>query len=265
MSDITNHFKRALAGQRRQIGLWQALANPYTAEICAGCGFDWLLFDGEHGPNTVPLLLAQLQAVAPYPTQSVVRLPIGDATLIKQYLDIGFQNLLVPFVESAEQAEALVRATRYPPTGVRGIGVGISRAARWNRVSGYLDRADDEVCLIVQIESAKGLENLDAIVAVDGVHAIFVGSADLSAALGFRDRADHPDMVATIESTIGRVVAAGKAAGTLALDLAVAGRWARVGCSFIAVGTDTSLLANGGADLAQSAAFLASSTIQVGY
>src|ERR1700754_1444706 len=115
---LTNGFKAALRDGRRQIGLWQVLASPITAEICAGAGFDWLLFDGEHGPNDVPSLLAQLKAVAAYPVHPIARLPSGETWLIKQYLDIGFQTLLIPFVESAEQAAELVRAVRYPPEGI---------------------------------------------------------------------------------------------------------------------------------------------------
>jgi len=249
--DLVNGFKAALREGRRQIGLWQALANPYTAEICSGAGFDWLLFDGEHAPNTVPMLLAQLQAVAPYPVHPVARLPVGETALIKQYLDIGFQTLLIPFVESAAQAAEIVRAVRYAPRGVRGIGVGLSRAARWNRVPDYLNRADDEICLIVQVESAAGLANLDAILATDGVDAVFIGPADLSAALDYRGRAGHPDMVAIVDDALRRIVASGRAAGTLAMDPASVARALAAGCTFVAVGTDIALLAKGAGDLAR--------------
>ena len=250
---ITNSFKLALRDGKRQIGLWQALANPYTAEICAGAGFDWLLFDGEHAPNTVPLLVAQLQAVAPYPSHPVARLPHGDATLIKQYLDIGFQSLLIPFVETAEQAEALVRATRYAPAGTRGIAVGLARAAKWNRVPGYLDEADAQICLLVQIETAEGLRNLDAIASVEGVDGIFIGPADLSASLGYRGQPNHPDMLATIADAMARVCALGKPVGTLAMDAAALERAEKNGCTLIAVGTDVSLLAKSSEDLAHAA------------
>ncbi|MGH6613339.1 aldolase/citrate lyase family protein [Sphingomonas sp.] len=253
MTPLANPFKATLRAGRRQIGLWQALANPYTAEICAGAGFDWLLFDGEHAPNTIPTMLAQLQAVAPYPVHPVARLPVGETALIKQYLDIGFQTLLIPFVESAEQARILVRATRYPPAGVRGIGTGLARAARWNRTLDYLDAADAEICLLVQIETTAGLSDLDAILAVDGVDGVFVGAADLSAAMGYRGQPLHPEMAAVIDSVIARIVAAGKAAGTLALDVDTIARTARAGCSFIAVGTDVGLLAKGSVELARGA------------
>lgn len=250
---VINPFKQALREQRLQIGLWQALANPYTTEICAGAGFDWLLFDAEHGPNDIPSLLAQLQAVAPYPVHPVARPPFGEVALIKQYLDIGFQTLLIPFVESAAQAAELVRAMRYPPSGMRGIGAGLARAARWGGVPDYLNRADEQMCLLVQIESKAGLTNLDSIAAVDGVDGVFVGPADLAAAFGHRGEPDHPDMRTTIADAIKSVRAAGKAAGTLAVDPNVIARRRAEGCSFIAVGTDVALLARGAADLAQGA------------
>lgn len=248
-----NPFKQALAEGRRQIGLWQALANPYTAEICAGAGFDWLLFDGEHAPNDIPLLLAQLQAVAPYPVHAVGRLPVGTTELVKQYLDLGFQTLLVPFVNTADQACELVRATRYPPAGVRGIGVGLARAARWNRVAGYLDGADAQICLIVQIETAEGLANINEITAVEGVDAVFIGPADLSAALGYRGQPNHPDMTATISAATAAVQSQGKPVGTLAMDEAGRQRAIAAGCLFVAVGTDVGLLARSADELVRAA------------
>jgi 4-hydroxy-2-oxoheptanedioate aldolase len=264
-SALHNPFKAALRKGRRQIGLWQALANPYTIEICAGAGFDWLLLDGEHAPNDIPTLLAQLQAAAPYPVHAVGRPPVGDPHVIKQYLDIGFQTLLIPFVETAGQAEALVRAVRYPPFGIRGVAPGLSRAARWGRVADYLDRADDEICLLVQIESVTGIENLDSICAVDGVDGLFIGPADLSAAFGHRGRPGDPAMVERIEDAIRRIVASGKAAGILALDPAFAERCGGLGCTFIAVGTDTGLLARASSELAGDARRAPSSSDGIGY
>lgn len=248
--DLTNRFKSAIAAGRPQIGLWQVLASPITAEISAGSGFDWLLFDGEHGPSDIPLLLSQLQAVAAYPTHPIARLPVGETALVKQYLDIGFQTLLVPFVESAAQAQALVRATRYPPDGVRGVAGGIVRASRWGRIPDYLDRAAQETCLLVQIESVAGFEALDAIAAVDGVDGVFIGPADLSAAFGFRGRPGAPEMVARVEDGIRRVVSVGKAAGLLTLDVAFARRCLHLGASFVAVGTDAGLLVRSAGALA---------------
>lgn len=247
---LANPFKRALSAGETQIGLWAALASPYTAEICAGAGFDWLLIDGEHAPNDLRSILAQLQAVAPYPAHPVVRPPVGDTHLIKQLLDIGAQSLLVPMVDTAEQAAELVRATRYPPQGVRGVGSGLARAARWNRVPNYLERAGDGICLLVQIETRLGLENLDAIAAVPGVDGVFIGPSDLSAALGHIGRPEHPEVQAAIEGGIARIRAAGKAAGILIGDEALLRRYLAQGCQFVAVGTDVTLLARGAEALA---------------
>lgn len=246
-----NTFKAALREGRAQIGLWQALASPIAAEICAGAGFDWLLFDGEHAPNDVPTLLSQLQAVTGYPVHAIARPPIGDATLIKQYLDIGFTTLLIPLVETPEQAAHLARAVRYPPEGIRGVANAIVRASLWSRTATYLDEADAQVCLLVQVETRRGLENLDAIARTEGVDGVFIGPADLSAALGYRGNPTHPDMQATIERAIGAIRRAGKAAGILMGDEALARRYLDVGCTFVAVGTDIGLFVRGTSDLAE--------------
>lgn len=246
-----NQFKQAIGAGRRQIGLWQALASPYTAEICAGAGFDWLLIDGEHGPNDLPLVLAQLQAVAASPVEPIVRLPIGDAVLIKQYLDIGARTLLLPMVESGDQAAALVRATRYPPHGTRGVGSAIGRASCWNRTADYLYEAERDICLLLQVESAAGLDALDAIVRTEGVDGVFVGPSDLAAALGHLGNPGHEDVQRAVEDAIIRIVALGKAAGVLIADEALARRYLDLGASFVAVGTDVTILARGAEQLAR--------------
>ncbi|HYH23167.1 MAG TPA: 4-hydroxy-2-oxoheptanedioate aldolase [Azospirillum sp.] len=246
----TNAFKRALAEGRTQFGLWLGLADPYCAEIAAGAGFDWLLIDGEHAPNDVRSVLAQLQAVAPYPNHPIVRPVAGDTAVIKQMLDIGAQTLLVPMVESAEQAAALVAATRYPPHGVRGVGAALARASRWNAVARYLNRAEEEICLLVQVESRRGLDNLDAIAAVAGVDGVFFGPADLSASLGFIGEPGNPVVKAAIEDGIARVAAAGKAPGVLATDEALARGYVAKGARFVGVGVDTTLYARAAGSLA---------------
>ena len=238
-----NPFKQALKQGRRQIGLWQSMASPLTAEICAGAGFDWLLFDGEHAPNDVPSMLAQLQAVESYPTHAIARPPIGDVVLIKQYLDLGFQTLLIPLVDTAEQAGQMVRAMRYPPDGIRGVGAGSARVARWNRVENYFQDADAQMCLLVQAETRRAIENLEAIAAVDGVDGIFIGPADLSASLGHRGNAAHPEVQSVIEDAILRIAKAGKAAGILTSNNDLAQRYLELGASFVAVGTDVGILA----------------------
>lgn len=236
-----NTFKQRLAAEQ-QIGLWVGLADPYCAELAANAGFDWLLLDGEHAPNDLRSLLGQLQAVAPYASQAVIRPPIGDTVLIKQLLDIGAQTLLVPMVESAAQAAELVRAMRYPPHGIRGVGAALARASRWNNIPDYLERADEQMCLLVQVENLAGLENLDAIAAVEGVDGVFIGPADLSAAMGHRGNPGHPQVQAAIEDAIARIRRAGKAAGILSGDERLARRYLELGCAFVAVGVDSSVL-----------------------
>jgi 4-hydroxy-2-oxoheptanedioate aldolase len=246
-----NIFKAALkSGDRAQIGLWLGLTDPVCAEICAGAGFDWLLIDGEHAPNDVRSILAQLQAVAPYPAHPIVRPVSGDVNLIKQLLDIGAQTLLVPMVESAEQAKLLVAAMRYPPAGIRGVGAALARASEWNRVPNYLHEANDQMCLLVQVETRPGLENLDAIAAVEGVDGVFIGPSDLSAALGYLGKPGHADVQKVIEDAIGRIRAAGRAAGILTTDELQARRYLSLGCTFVAVGLDGNLLMRSTQELA---------------
>jgi 4-hydroxy-2-oxoheptanedioate aldolase len=245
-----NAFKAALARGDAQIGLWLGLANPYSAEVVAGAGFDWLLIDGEHAPNSVPGILAQLQAVAAYPSQPVVRVAWNDPVLIKQVLDLGAQSLLVPMVQSADEARAAVAATRYPPHGVRGVGSALARASRWNRVDGYLAHANDEMAVLVQVETRAGLEQIDAIARVDGVDGVFIGPADLAADLGHLGQPGHPDVQAAIDRALAAIVAAGKAAGILSADEAAARRYLAAGATFVAVGVDTTLLARGAEQLA---------------
>ena len=250
MKTPVNLFKHALANQQAQIGLWVGLPDAYTAEICAGAGFDWLLLDGEHSPNDVPRLLAQAQAVAAYPgTHAIARGPMGHGhvgeMLIKQYLDIGLQTLLVPMVDTAVQAQALVRAMHYPQAdGAGGIrGMGGARASRWGRYPHYAHEANAQVCLLVQVETRTALENLDAIAATPGVDGVFIGPADLSASMGHIGNAGHPEVQAAIESAIARIIKAGKAAGILTPDEALARHYLALGATFVAVGLDTNLLA----------------------
>ncbi len=247
-----NTFKRRLRSGEAQIGLWLGLADAYCAELAANAGFDWLLIDGEHAPNDLRGMLGQLQAVAPYPSHPIIRPVIGDTALIKQVLDIGVQTLLVPMVESAEQAQALVKATHYPPNGVRGVGSALARASRWNSIPGYLDNADEQMCLLVQIENREGLANLEAIAAVSGVDGVFIGPADLSASLGHRGNPGHPEVQAVIEDAIARIRQAGKAAGILSADPALARRYIELGAAFVAVGVDTTVLMRGLQTLAAS-------------
>ncbi|BAP45266.1 HpcH/HpaI aldolase/citrate lyase family protein [Pseudomonas sp. 21LCFQ02] len=237
-----NRFKAALASGAPQYGIWAGFASGYAAEITAGFGYDWMLIDGEHAPNTVPSILAQLQAVAPYSSAPVVRAVSHDPVLIKQLLDIGVQTLMIPMVESAEQARALVQATRYPPHGIRGVGGGLTRATRWDAVPDYINTAHQQLCLIVQVESRAGIENAAAIAAVDGVDAVFIGPADLSTGLGHVGNPSHPEVQEKIRSAIDATRAAGKLSGILAPAEQDARRYQDWGCQFIAVGIDISLM-----------------------
>jgi 4-hydroxy-2-oxoheptanedioate aldolase len=237
-----NEFKAALARREPQYGIWAGFATAYGAEITAGFGYDWMLIDGEHAPNTVPSILGQLQAVAPYATAPVVRAVSHDPILIKQLLDVGTQTLMVPMVETAEQARDLVKAMRYPPHGIRGVGGGLTRATRWDGVPDYINTAHEELCLIVQVESRAGVENVAEIAAVEGVHAVFIGPADLSTGLGHVGNPSHPEVQEKIRHAINVTLEAGKACGILAPAEDDARRYQSWGCRFIAVGIDISLM-----------------------
>jgi 4-hydroxy-2-oxoheptanedioate aldolase len=245
-----NKFGRALETRQVQIGLWVALADANVAEALAGCGFDWLLIDAEHGPNDVRTVLEQLRAVAPYDVHPVVRPVKADVALVKQYLDIGVQTLLVPMVDTAEQAQLMARAMRYPPEGIRGVGAGLARAARWNQVDDYLNVANNQMCLLVQAETLEAMQNLQDIARVDGVDGVFFGPSDLCAAMGLRGQPGHPRVHDAIMKGIEVVLAAGKAAGILSVDRQLAQVYLEAGASFVAVGTDTSLLIKGAKELA---------------
>ncbi len=238
-----NKFKQSLQQATPQIGMWVGMANSYSAEIIATAGYDWLLLDGEHAPNTLQSLLLQLQAIAPYASEPVIRPPSDDPVVIKQLLDIGAKTLLIPMVESAEQAGQLVSAMHYPPYGIRGVGSALARASQWNSITDYLHQADKEMCLLVQIESAKGLASLPEILNVEGVDGVFIGPMDLSAALGHLGNPSHPEVQKIIDQAIIDIKQAGKAAGILSASPTLAQHYLELGATFVAVGVDTSLLA----------------------
>ncbi len=224
---LANPFKEGLKKEEVQIGLWLSSTTSYMAEIAATSGYDWLLIDGEHAPNTVQDLYHQLQAIAPYASQPVIRPVEGTKALIKQVLDIGAQTLLIPMVDTAEQARQVVAATRYPPLGERGVGASVARAARWGRIENYMAQANTSLCLLVQVESKTALENLDAILNVEGIDGVFIGP--------------HPAVQQIIQESIQRIRAAGKAAGFLAVDPEMAKKCLHWGANFVAVGVDTML------------------------
>jgi 4-hydroxy-2-oxoheptanedioate aldolase len=248
---LTPTFRDALASTRRPLaGMWLCSGSALVAEIAAGAGLDWVLIDMEHAPNGLESVLAQLQAVAAYPVTPVVRVPSLDQVLIKQVLDLGAQNILVPMVNSAADAATAVAAVRYPPRGRRGVGSALGRSARWNRVDDYLAEADDHVSLFVQVETAEAVAAASAIAAVDGVDGVFVGPSDLAASMGLLGAQTHPDVVAAVRSTFEAVRQAGKPVGVNAFDPAVAQGYLDAGASFILVGADVALLARGSEALA---------------
>ncbi len=258
----TNTFRDALRAKQPQIGLWLGLADSYCAELLAGVGYDWLLIDGEHAPNDLRSTLGQLQAVASAstalppgqaPSHAVARVPIGTGdvgtTLIKQYLDIGVQTLLVPMVDTPEQAAQVVAAAKYPPDGVRGMGSALARSSRWQAYPNYVKEANAQVCVLLQAETAQAMRNLDAIAATPGVDGVFIGPADLSASMGHTGNPGHPDVQAAIEDGITRILRAGKAPGILATNEAQARKWLDAGALFVAVGIDTMLLKSSATEL----------------
>ena len=254
MQTPVNLFKQGLEQGRSLIGLWVGLANAYSAELVATAGFDWLLLDGEHAPNDIPVLLSQLQAIAPYPSHPIVRVPIGDVAGIKQVMDIGAQTVLVPMVDTAEHALQMARAMRYPQpddkpgfTGLRGMAG--ARASRWGMYPRYVHEANAQACLLVQAETPLALENLDTIAATPGVDGVFIGPTDLSATMGYPGNPGHPAVQAAISDAIQRIRRAGKAPGILATQEAQARQWLDAGAQFVAVGLDTMLLAGAAREL----------------
>ncbi len=241
----TNHFKHALLSGVPQIGLWNSLASAATVEVIAGAGFDWVLVDMEHSPNDLPLLHAQLQALAAHPSSTaVVRPPWNDMVTIKRLLDLGVQSFLIPCVNNADEARAAVSYTRYPPHGVRGFA-SASRATGFGRIPDYWQRAQDEICVLVQVETVQALAEIEAIAGVDGVDGSFIGPGDLSASMGHLGKPGHPAVIAAIDAAMQRVHATRKPSGFLTGDETLARHYLGMGCRFVAVGADIVLLARG--------------------
>jgi len=246
-------FAAELAEASRGLaGMWVCSGSPVVAEICAGSGLDWLLIDMEHAANSLESVQVQLQVVAAYDITPVVRVPSGDAVMIKQVLDLGAQNLLIPMVSSAAEAQALVEAVRYPPGGRRGVGSALSRSARWNRIEGYLADGDDHVSLFVQVETVAGVEAAAEIAAVDGVDGVFVGPSDLAASMGLLGQQTHPQVVDAVTRAFQAVRSAGKPVGVNAFDPDQARQYVESGVAFILVGADVAVLARGSEALARA-------------
>ena len=236
-----NAFKRALEAGKPQIGLWSSLSSNYSVEVIAGAGFDWILLDSEHSPADLENLLTQLQAAAPYPTHPVVRVPWNDAVTIKRVLDAGATTLLVPLVQNADEARQAVAATRYPPQGVRGVA-GMTRASRFGAAHNYLQHANADMGVIVQLETPQALQQLEAIAAIDGVDALFIGPADLSAAMGHLGQLTHPAVLEQMSRAVKRAKDAGKPIGTLGAAPEIVAQYRAIGFDFVAISSDLSLL-----------------------
>jgi 4-hydroxy-2-oxoheptanedioate aldolase len=248
---VTNRWTQRIGDGDPRIGMWLASGSAYVTEICAGAGIDWVLLDQEHAPNDLRTTLEQLQVLAGYPDVDVlVRPPSADPVVIKQLLDIGAQNIIVPMIDGPEDATSAVAATRYPPDGIRGVGSALARASRWNRISDYLVTADAAVSLTVQVESMAGLAQLGDIADVDGVDAVFIGPADLAASMGKLGQPEHSEVVSTIEAALVTIVEHGKRAGVNAFSEPLACRYMAAGASFVLVGADVALLARGAEELA---------------
>lgn len=245
----TNLFKQAIREGRPQIGLWSSLCSNLAAEVIAGAGFDWILLDTEHAPNELPMVFTQLQALTSGAAAPVVRPAWNDMVLMKRLLDVGAQNLLIPYVQTAEEARAAVAATRYPPQGVRGVAV-LARGSRYGRLKDYYQRIGEEICVLVQIETRRALENIEAIAAVEGIDGLFIGPSDLAADLGHLGETGHPDVRTAIETALNRIRKTGKAPGILAPIEADARHWLSLGCVVLAVGSDLGLLARHSEELA---------------
>lgn len=242
MENPVNSLKAALQAGQVQHGIWLTSGTSVLAELAGNAGFDWCLIDGEHGPNTVSEMLPQLQALATSGTAAVIRIANAEAWMVKQALDLGCQTILVPMVDDAETAQRMARAMRYPPDGNRGMGAALARASRFGSIADYPHSANAQVCLMVQAESAKAVQNIDAIAATDGVDCVFVGPADLSADMGYPGEPDHPEVEAAIDHLIARTVAAGKIAGIITFDKSRFAEYAQKGVTFLGVGGDLLVL-----------------------
>jgi len=249
MKNPQNQFKAGLKTRQTQLGIWNTIGGNTVPELLGGAGFDWVLVDCEHAAIETIEVLPALQAIGQHPeTSAVVRVASNDATLFKRVLDMGTQTVMVPYVQTAQEAADAVHAMRYGPSGMRGMA-GMTRATRYGKVDDYFTTAEDELCLIVQVETLTGLKNLDAIAKTDGVDGVFIGPADLSASMGLRGQMTHPDVDNAVSTAITRLVEMDVPAGVMALDPDVAGQYLALGASFVAVAVDLVLIAGAVADM----------------
>jgi len=251
MSDtLKNRFSAGLESGRTQYGVWLGIPDRSVAEIMAGAGFDWLLIDHEHGTFELKDVMSHLQVLAAYDVAPIVRPVDANPALLKKLCDIGAQSFIVPMIDTPEQAAEVVRAVKYPPEGRRGLGTSLARAARWNTVPGYLQKANDEMLVVVQAETVTALDNLQAIAGTPGIDGVFIGPSDLSASMGHTGNVAHPEVVEAVGDALRRIRAAGKHAGLLCLDDAMVGHYEECGANFVGIGVDTLLIGNAARRLA---------------
>lgn len=238
-----NTFKHAIAAGQKQIGVWNSLCSNIAADALASSGYDWALLDMEHSPNDLRTVLGQLQAYENGATVPVVRPVWNDPVIVKSLLDLGARGLLFPMVQNAEEAEKAVAATRYPPDGIRGVSLS-QRANRFGRVKDYLQTADREICVLVQIETTQALKNIPEIAAVDGVDGLFFGPADLAADMGLLGQVASEDLWSAIAEGADAAINAGKPVGTLVGDAQRAIELLQAKFSFVACSSDLNLMVN---------------------
>ena len=236
-----NGFKHMLAAGKPQFGAWLMSAAPSTAEALGCVGYDFLVVDMEHVPVDTPQMIELLRAVAGTPASPVTRVPWNDAVMVKRALDAGAQTLMFPFVQDEREAARAVAATRYPPDGIRG-AAGTHRGSRYGTIPDYFKIAARELCVIVQVETKHAVERIAAIAAVPGVDTIFVGPGDLSASMGHLGDVAHADVQAQLAHAAAECTRLGKPCGILAANPDMAARFAGYGYSWIAIGSDMSMM-----------------------
>ena len=249
--EILNKFKASLSQEKVQYGIWNGIPHSYAAEILGGAGFDFVVIDAEHGTFDINQIVGQLQALSRYDVSAIVRIASADSILMKRLMDAGVQTFIIPMVESGEEAALMGKALRYPPEGIRGVGTALARAAQWNRVNNYFQDANDQMCLITQVESVKGVEALDDILKVEHVDVVFLGPADLAGSMGYLGQPGHPDVKAEVKKCFDKIVASGKIAAILTSSEQLIEEYKQQGASVIAVGLDTIILAKATKALAE--------------
>jgi len=237
-----NNFKNSLQNKEQSYGIWNAIADTYVGEICAGAGYDWMVIDAEHGTFDYRSIIYQFQAVKSYNTHSILRVPDSNPTFIKRILDTGVQNILVPMVETKEQAEKLVKSIQYPPEGIRGVAPAMARASLWGKIEQYNPEANKQIALILQIESVEGIKNLDSIVRVKGIDCIFIGPSDLASSMGYPGGINHPNVKKVIIEAIETIRKNNLSAGILALTSEEVNFYKEAGANMIGTAVDLLLL-----------------------